>query len=282
MKPLKVFFSAALGILLISFSVMAQEKPDEAYVYPLQIKGEVTYLPIQKDRPKRIVRRMEVIPSGVSLEIPEGASVSLTCPGCDVLTLTHRTSPYTVKMEDFKSEKTSMGETLKHFKAALKSMVFRGSKLGPKVHLVVRGSETPCDDAWPETGETILPIGSHMTFVWPVMGGFTLEIKELLSQEPMFSENLSFDTIQVPMDKFSPGKRYESTLTKDKIGRICSTSFTLLTKEDSSRIIKTLSDITSLLPDQADKDTRCGLQAGYLKSQGFKYNAWQWMRSSCL
>jgi hypothetical protein len=224
---------------------------------------------------------MEVIPNGVALEIPEGASVSLTCPGCDILTLTHRTSHYTVKMDDFKSEKASMGETLRHFKAALKSMIFRDSKMGPKAHLVVRGNDNPCDDAWPEPGETILPIGSHITFVWPPREGLRLEIKELSSQEAMMSENLSSDTIEILMDKFSPGKSYECTLTKDKIGRICSTRFTLLTKEDASTIIKTLNDITSLLPDQADKDTRCGLQAGYLDSQGFKYNAWQWMRSHC-
>jgi hypothetical protein len=47
MKPVTLFLSAALGILFMSFSATAQEKRGEAYVYPLEIKGEVTYLSIE-------------------------------------------------------------------------------------------------------------------------------------------------------------------------------------------------------------------------------------------
>ncbi len=281
MKSLKILFWAVLGVILISSSVIAQEKSDEEFVYALEIKGEVTFRPTQKDAPKRVVRRMEAIPVGVTLEIAEGASVSLTCPGCGMVTRTHGESPYTVRMEEFKREKTSMGETLKRFKAALKSMVFPGSKIGPKAHLFSRGSEAPCDHSWPETGEIILPIGSDITFVWGSTGGLTLEIRELPGKEPVFLERLSSDELRIPFERFTPGKSYECTLSEDEIGRKCSTTFSVATNEDSSKIMDILKDLASLLPAQADKDTRCGLQAGYLDSQGFRYNAWQWM-DSCL
>ena len=55
----------------------------------------------------------------------------------------------------------------------------------------------------------------------------------------------------------------------------CKPTFTLLSDDESSSIMKTLDDISSLLPKEIDRETRCRLLTGYLRSEDLLYDAWQ-------
>ena len=90
-----------------SSEALAKEGALEEYVYLVKSERGKVYRIIEKitgdkkESVKKEIRRMELISPGTILEIEKGASVSLTCGGCRVLNLTHKDSPYGVRMEDF-------------------------------------------------------------------------------------------------------------------------------------------------------------------------------------
>ncbi len=102
-----------------------------------------------------------------------------------------------------------------------------------------------------------------------------IEIKELHSQHIIFSGKTSSNKIAIPIEKFKQGRTYTWSLIEEDTGKTCTADFTLISKDESEEILNTLNEINSLLPFEADNETRCRLQAGYLRSEALEYSAWQ-------
>jgi hypothetical protein len=79
--------------------------------------------------------------------------------------------------------------------------------------------------------------------------------------------------IDVPLGILKQGGRYQWSLVEEKTGEKHIATFALLSRDDSSRIMEIVNNLPELLPPGADMETRCRLQAGYLVSEGLKYDA---------
>ena len=270
--------------LLSSISV-AKEDSSEEYVYLLTSEGGKVYRRVEqqtgdrKETVRKEIRRMELVSPGSILEIEEGVSISLTCGGCRILNLTYKESPYTVKMKDFKKEGLAKSEMLNHFIASLKYFVYPDSKPVSKVRLQARGIQKKggCKYLWPPNLADLTPIGP-ITFQWGVKGThFSLEIREFGKSAIVYSEKTMLKRIDVPLGIFKPGSRYEWFLLEEETGEKCRATFTLLSKNESNRIMEIVDDLPKLLPPGIDTETRCRLQAGYFLSEGLTYDAWRWL-----
>jgi len=288
-KMLSLIFSVLwLSISILPSHSLAKERASEEYVYLLKSEAGKIYRMIEKtagdkkEWVKKEIRRMELISSGTMLEIEKGASVFLTCGGCSVLTLTHKDSPYVVKMKDFKKEGSTKSKITEYFTAALNNYVHPDARPGSKTNLGTRGYPNArkmglCKDLWPPDSADIMPIGS-MTFKWTAKGThFFLEIKEFGSNETVYSEKTMLKKIDVPPGIFKPGRRYGWFLSEEETGEKCSSTLAILSKDESSRVMEIVDHIPSLLPPETDMETRCRLQAGYLLSEGLHYDAWKWL-----
>jgi len=91
------------------------------------------------------------------------------------------------------------------------------------------------------------------------------------------SEKTMLKKIEVPSGIFKPGRRYEWFLLEEETGEKCNATFTLLSKNESNRIMEMVDHLPSLLPPVVDMETKCRLQAGYLVSEGLNYDAWKWL-----
>jgi hypothetical protein len=274
--------------LIISFlpsASIAKEGGSEEYVYLLKSEGGKVYRVTEKtigDKRKSVkkeIRRMELISPGTMLEIEKGASVFLTCGGCRVLNLIHKDSPFVVKMEDFKKEGSTTSKIMDYFTMALNNYIHPDSRPGSKVRLQTRGIQKKelCKDLWPPDIADILPI-EPIIFKWEGKGThFSLAIKEFGSNATVYSEKTMLKKIEVSSGIFKPGRRYEWFLLEEETGEKCNATFTLLFKDEASRIMEVVNNLPTLLPSGIDVETKCRLQAGYLVSEGLNYDAWKWL-----
>jgi hypothetical protein len=268
-----------------SSGALAKEGALEEYVYLVKSERGKVYRIMEKitgdkkESVKKEIRRMELISPGTILEIEIGASVSLTCGGCRVLNLTHKDSPYGVRMEDFKKEGSTASKIMEYFTMALNNYIHPDSKPGSKIRLQTRGFQKKelCKDLWPPDSEDIMPI-EPVTFKWGVKGThYSLEIKEFGSNATVYSEKTMLRKIDVPLGILKPGRRYEWFLLEEETGEECHATFALLSKYESSRIMEVVNNLPTLLPSETDIETKCRLQAGYLASEGLHYDAWKWL-----
>lgn len=274
-----------LTIFFLRSASIPKEGISEEYVYLLKVEGGRVYRIAEKttgdkkESVKKEIRRMELIYPETILEIEKGASVFLTWGGCKVLNLTYKDSPFVVKMEGFEKEKSATSKIMEYFTMALNNFVHPDSKPGSKIRLSIRGHRKTgvCNDLWPADGARILPLGP-VTFKWEGEGPhFSLEIKEFGSNAAIYSEKTMLKRIDLPVEIFGPGRRYEWSLLEEETGEKCSATFALLSKDESSRIMEIVNNLALLLPPGIDLETRCRLQAGYLVSDGFYYDAWRWL-----
>jgi hypothetical protein len=282
---LVIFWTLWLNMFFLSSASVAKEGISEEYVYLLKVEGGKVYRITEKaagdkkESVKKEIRRMELIFPGTMLEIGKGASVFLTCSGCKVLNLTYKDSPFVVKMENFKKEGSTASKIMEYFTMALNNYIHPDSKLSSKVSLSTRGYPKTglCKDLWPADNADIMPI-EPITFRWGGTGTHvSLEIKEFGSDATVHSEKTMLKKVDVPLGIFKPGSRYEWVLLEEETGEKCSATFVLLSKNESSRIMKIVNNLPTLLPPGIDMETRCRLQAGYFVSEGLNYDAWKWL-----
>ena len=224
---------------------------------------------------------MEPLSSGTVLEIGKEASLSLTCPGCNVLRLSSKDSPYTVKMSDFKPVRAIPGQIVKSFWQAIRYYISPEAMPHLRVETGVRAAldSQPCQGFWPFNNERILPVGESILFEWDLeCDYFALEIKAVDTQETVFSEITKLNRFQVPLKLFKAGKKYEWSLIRERPHKSHHATFVVLTENEGASLLKTLHDLPSLLPPETDNETGWRLQAGYLSSEGFNYAAWQWLK----
>ncbi|MGA2314988.1 MAG: hypothetical protein ABSG71_01235 [Thermodesulfobacteriota bacterium] len=289
MKTLLVILGTLWFMTSFPFSgALAKEGALEEYVYLVKSERGKVYRIIEKitgdkkESVKKEIRRMELISPGTILEIEIGASVSLTCGGCRVLNLTHKDSPYGVKMEDFKKEGFTTSKIMEYFTQALNNYIHPDSKPGSKANLGTRGypgvrKMGSCEDLWPPDNVNIMFI-EPITFKWGLKAThFSLEIKEFESKSTIYSGKTSLRKIDVPVKIFGPGKRYEWSVSEEETGERCGAMFALLPKDESDRIMEIVNHLPTILPAGMDMETRCRLQAGYLVSEGLNYDAWIWL-----
>jgi hypothetical protein len=272
----------------LSSASIANEGASEEYVYLLKSEGGKIYRITEKttgnkkECVKKEIRRMELISPGTMLEIEKGASVFLACGGCSVLNLTHKDSPYVVRMKDFKKEGSTKSKIAEYFTAALNNYIHPDSRPGSKANLGTRGYPNArkmgfCKDLWPPDSADIMPI-EPITLKWRTKGTrFFLEIKEFGSNATVYSEKTMLEKIDVPLGIFKPGRRYEWFLLEEGTGEKCSATFAILSKGESSRVMEIVNHLPTLLPPGTDMETKCRLQAGYLLSEGLHYDAWKWL-----
>jgi hypothetical protein len=283
-----IFLALWLSISFVSSASVAREGELEEYVYLLKSEGGKIYRITEsstgdkKESVRKEIRRMELISPGTILEIEKGAFVSLTCGGCRVLTLTHKDSPYGVKMEDFKKEGSTSSKIMEYFTQALNHYIHPDSKPGSKANLGTRGysdirKKGLCEDLWPPDNGRIMPI-EPITFKWGAKGNhFSLEIKEFKNKATIYSKKTSSRRIDVPVKILKPGRRYEWSLLEEETGERCYAMFALLPEDESNKIMEIVNRLPALLPSETDKETKCRLQAGYLASEGLHYDAWKWL-----
>jgi hypothetical protein len=274
------------GLFVVAFSpgpVAASEKDSAEYVFALEVEGQITYQTVGEkgETVKKKVRRMEPLSPGTVLEIEKDASLSLTCPGCNVLNLPSKNSPYTVKMSDFKQIRPIPSQIAKSFWQAIKYYISPEAMPRLKVETGVRAAldSQQCQGFWPFNNEKIPPIGESILFEWDLeCDYFALEIKAFDTQEMVFSEITKLNRFQVPLKLFKAGKRYEWSLIRERPQKSHHATFVVLTENEGASLLKTLHDLPSLLPPETDNETGWRLQAGYLSSEGFNYAAWQWLK----
>ncbi len=285
MRTIMIFCLTVLYVAVVSsFTSIAEDKTSEEYVYAFKIEGGKVYRVVRQtgsdkeETLKKEIRRMEIIPSGANIEIERGASVSLTSTGCGIVNLAHKDSPYSVNMNDFNREASVMSKAAKYFKKALKEFIYPDSRLGARRFMKVRSFDTKCMNTWPVDNSYILPIGEFINLGWrSEETRFLIKINELNNQDIIYSGKTSSDKIAISKEKFKHGRTYTWSLTEEDTGKTCTADFTLLSKDESEEILNTLNEITSLLPFETDNETRCRLQAGYLRSEALEYSAWQWL-----
>jgi len=272
----------------LSSGSIANEGGSEEYVYLVKSEGGKIYriaeetVGDKKEWVKKEIRRMELISSGTTLEIEKGVSVFLACSGCSVLNLTDKDSPYVVRMKDFKKEGSTKSKITEYFTAALRHYIHPDERPGSKTNLGTRGEPRVrkmglCRDLWPADKEVVMPV-EPLTFKWERMGiRFLLEIKEFGSDIPVYSEKTASKKIDVPLRIFKPGRRYEWSLTEEETSEKCNATFAILSKDESSRIMEIVNQLPTILPPGMDRETKCRLQAGYLLSEGLRYDGWKWL-----
>ncbi|HVP80306.1 MAG TPA: hypothetical protein VMV04_20685 [Thermodesulfobacteriota bacterium] len=272
----------------LSSASIANEEASEEYVYLVKAEGGKIYRTAekpagdQKEWVKKEIRRMELIPSGTTLEIEKGASAFLSCSGCSVLNLTHKDSPYVVRMKDLKKEGSTKSKITEYFTAALHHYIHPDDRPGSKTNLGTRGEPTvrkmgSCRDLSPADNEDIMPV-EPLTFKWETKGTrFSLEIKEFGSHSVIFSEKTTSKKIDLPLRIFKPGRKYEWSLLEEETLEKCHATFAILSKEESGRIMEVVNQLPAVLPPGMDREAKCRLQAGYLLSEGLHYDAWKWL-----
>jgi hypothetical protein len=291
-KMLSLIFSALwLSIFILPSLSIAKEGASEEYVFLVKSEGGKIYRMTEKttgdkkEWVKKEIRRMELISSGTMLEIEKGTSVFLTCGGCSVLNFTHKDSPYVVRMKDFKKEGSTKTNITEYFTAALNNYIHPDSKPSSKANLGTRGLPDAlkrglCKDLWPPDNGNIMFL-ERITFEWGAKGThFSLEIKELGTNNIVYSEKREREKVDVPMGIFKPGGRYEWSLLEEETGQKCSSTFGLLSEDESSRIMEIVNDLPILLPPGVDMETKRRLQAGYFLSEGLHYDARRWLEKN--
>jgi len=287
-KQLIVLGTLCFSLLCSSSASIANEGGSEEYVYLLKSEGGKVFqitektAGAKKEWGKKEIRRMELISPGATLEIEKGTSVFLACGGCGVLSLTHKDSPYVVRMKDFKKEGSTRSKITDYFTAALNNYIHPDSRPSSKANLGTRGypdvrKREVCKDLWPPEGSDIMLV-EPIAFKWETKGiRFFLEIKEFGSNAVVYSEKTMSKKIDVPPGTLKPGRKYEWLLREEGTSEKCEATFAILSKDESSRIMEVVNHLPTLLPPGTDMETKCRLQAGYLLSEGLRYDAWKWL-----
>jgi hypothetical protein len=285
---LVILWTLCFIMSFLSSPSFAKDEVSEEYVYLLKSEGGKVYritektVGDEKESVKKEIRRMELISPGTILEIEKGASVFLTCGSCRILNLTHKDSPFVVKMEDFKKEGSTTSKIMEYFTMALNNYIHPDSKPSSKIRLQTRGYSGAqkiglCKDLWPPDSADIMPI-EPITLKWRAKGTrFSLEIREFGNNAAVYSEKTMLKKVDVPVEIFRPGRRYEWFLLEEETGEKCSATLVLLSKGESARIMEIVNHLPKLLPPGIDVETRCRLQAGYFLSEGLSYDAWKWL-----
>jgi len=278
-------------VWLMTFSLfsasIAGEGTSEEYVYLLKAEGGKVSRVMErvtgdkKETVRNEIRRMELISPGTILEIEKGASAFLTCGGCRILNVTYKDSPFVVRMEDFRKEGAQTGKLLEYFTRALINFIHPDSKPVSKVHLNTRGLPGSkiglCKDLLPEDNAEIM-LMEPIPLTWGFTGThLSVEVKEFQSPVTIYSKKTSSTKIDIPVEILKLGRRYEWSLLEEDTGKKCGATFVTLQKEESERVMEIINNLSTLLPPEADMETRCRLQAGYLVSEGLDYDAWKWL-----
>jgi len=196
--------------------------------------------------------------------------------------LTHKDSPYGVKMEDFKKQGSTSSKIMEYFTQALNHYIHPDSKPGSKANMGTRGRPDVrkrglCEDLLPQDNVKLMFI-EPIIFQWGLKATHvSLEIKEFESRATIYSKKTSLKKIDLPAKIFKPGRRYEWSVSGEETGERCYATFALLPEDESSRIMEIVKQLPELLPSETDKETKCRLQAGYLASEGLQYDASKWL-----
>jgi hypothetical protein len=282
----RAYIFAMVSILLISAVDTAGASGAEEYVYAADIKGSVYYHQASDTKdPSGKLRSMQILYPGTVLEITKRSTVSLTCPQCKTLTLTEGESPYILDMKDFAKSDLKLQDAARHFAAALKNFVYPESKQGRIIHPKVRGPEgspvtTPKSILMQPAG-IIIPMGESITFIWtPTDSTVSIRIRESRSRIAIYSEDkITANRISINAGNVAAGRSYTWYLKEEGSDRIYEENFTLLPADDRKRIMKTLDEIGFMVPVVVSQENRYRLQAGYLNSEHFPYDAWHWLDS---
>ena len=274
------------GILLISAVDTTKAAAADDYVYVYGIKGNVYYSHSSETKePSGKVRSMQILYPGTILEIMKGASISLTCPQCKTLTLTVGESPYIIDMTDFAKPGSTLQDAAKHFAAALKNFVYPESKQGRIIYPRVRGPEessaaSPKSILMQPAG-IIIPVQTSVTFIWtPTDSIVSINIRESRSKTLIYAqEKIAANRIRIDSGKFASGRSYTWFLKEEGRDRIYEENFTLLSAYEKKKYLKTMEEIGSMVPVVVTQENRYRLQAGYLNSEHFNYDAWHWLDS---
>lgn len=256
---------------------------DEVYVYKLT--GNHLFLINGQggSETKKQLRVMQPIPINSVLEIGEDTEVHITCPGCDVITLTQLNSPFVIEAESFKN-KTSITEKTeifaKQFFTALKEFIYPDSKDGEFVSMNVRADDKSqdnhdCSTNFPQDYENIIVLGDYIFFKWAMNGeNFLYKLHELSSGKLIFEVKTKKTTVKIPFSKLKRGIDYQWIVYEKTQNTTCQSSFYLLNDDEADKFKEVIDGIVELLPKDADSETKTRLKSSYLLSEGFSYNAY--------
>lgn len=275
MKTILVILMNILSVCFLPNTSKADEANKDVYVYVMAVSGENVFL-IKNGASgnKEKIRIKECIYPGNIIEIGNEATITLACSSSGrILVKTHPNSPYTVNMKEFEWDRSVVKTLIEFAKRAIGGAIFP-DEAGQSRNLMTRTFGLH-NCLWPPDEAKILTTKEPITFKWILNGSsFSLEIKDD-KDHTIYSKKTSANKIDVPIKRFKPGRKYTWLLKKEGKDIGCKTIFTLLPEGESSRIMKTLDDISSLLPKEIDRETKCRLQAGYLRSEDIAYDAWQ-------
>jgi hypothetical protein len=256
------------------------EVESDNYVFVLSIEGGKLFKVKEKlereekESGKEEVQRMEILYPDTLLLIDEGISVTLTCAGCSLLKLSHKDSPYTIKMTDFKRVKSVTREIAQALRDGLLYFIYPDSK--PRLPIQVKSRGWPYFGPWPPEGGRILALGEPISFRWPSdQASYSLEIWKADTRNVIFQKNNIRNGIDVPFAIFKPGEKYVWALNNEITNHQDQAAFELISVSETILVSEKSQQVLSLLSREVDEETRFRLKAGYLYSQGFTYDAWR-------
>lgn len=275
-----IFLNVLCVVIFLSNHSIAGDVKENDYVYVMAVNGENVFrITDQASGKEEKIRIKECIYPGAVIKIGKDATITLACSSSGrILVKTHKDSPYTVNMKEFEWDRSVVKTLIESIIRAIGEAI-SPDETGPQRILVTRKPGL-CNRLWPPEEVKILTTKEPVTFEWILDGGnFSLEIKDD-KEHTIYSKETFANKMDVPIKTFKPGGKYTWSLKKEGKDIGCKTTFTLLSDDESSSIMKTLDDISSLLPEGIDKETRCRLLAGYLRSEDLIYDAWQWLESN--
>ncbi len=248
--------------------------------YLYKIEGNEVFC-ISEKKGERRLRVMELIEENAKVKVNNGTTAYLTCPGCEIIKVTSENSPYPVEKEKFQLSQKPFKIIFENFTAALKAFVYPNSVSGQKNFMFSRGGESNSCQTSPSDSEAILFWGDNLMFNWESgESEVQLEVHNTFTEEIIFSDHLKGSSTLVPMKIFSPGYAYEWSVKDNSLKELCRASFVVLTTEESIEIIEDAQRIVTLLPKDADQETKLRLQAGYLISEGYFSDALRLIKSN--
>lgn len=275
----KMLLIGTILLCCISFWT-AISTANDVYVYKLTGNQFFLLTGQGESESKKQLRIMQPIPTNSILEIGADTTAYITCPGCDVVTLTKSNSPFAVEADAFKI-KTSKNEVLtKHFLTAIKEFIYPNSKEGDFVSMKVRADEKPlesydCITNFPQDYENIIALGEYIFFEWTMNGeNFIYELHDLLNGKLIYTAKTKETTVKIPFDKLNKGVDYQWIVYEKNQNTTCQASFFLLPEEETNELKKIIDGIAELLPKDVDSETKTRLKSSYLLSEGYTYNAY--------
>ena len=278
-------YKSLMGILclcMVSFfslprSIAAQTSVEGDFVYVLGLDGNACgSVTVKSDTYASNVRIMQMLQLGTILGIAKNCQISLTCANCKVIRLTESDSPYTIQISKFKQESPRFSEISRYLYVALENFIYPDINWGSFIYPTVRNySDKPISSLHPSG--TIIAINNSINFSWtPEIPIDSLQIEEKNTHRIIYkNDKISANGIDLPFKIFKAGTEYIWQV-RDKETKISyKESFSLLPKDAREKIINTLKQLDSILPQEVGQENRYRLQASYLKSENLNYDAWQ-------